>query len=246
MKYEQELPKEIENQLNNYIERIKNIKWFEPNLNLKRSEVDRYIKTFLSSFGIKAEIEYRQLKNINDGYNAAYAGREASWSPMVYKTHHVATDVLKKINVHTAFWSAKFTVTKIIENYFLYSSSFDIDKAINGNFSPKIFAKKYNWAAVVGSVFNNLVDSVKDYEYKNSSDFSRRTKYAAEQAGHDAEFALADLLALNNEDYKDKYSNGNFINILSVWEAGLYPIGIVNGKFIVYVPPVDGEFPKQF
>ncbi len=244
-KYEQKLPIDVEIKLDDYIERINNIKWFQPSLNLKRGEIDKQIHTFLSSFDIMTEIEYRKLENINDGYNAVYEKRESSWSPMIYKTHNTAIDILKKSNLDTAFNSARTTTAKIIEDYFLDNSS-KIDDVINGSFSPVVFAKKSNWGAVLGSVFNNLLDTIKDYDYKNSSDFSRRTRYATGQAKHDVSFALADLLALSSKDYEEKYPNGNFINILSVWEAGLYPIGMINGKFIVYVPAVNGEFPKQF
>ncbi len=37
-------------------------------------------------------------------------------------------------------------------------------------------------------------------------------------------------------DYKKKYPKGNFINLIPLWEMGLYPCGMVDGKFIVYIP----------
>ena len=55
-------------------------------------------------------------------------------------------------------------------------------------------------------------------------------------AARDAAWAAADLLVLNLPNYKKKYPKGNFINLISLWEMGLYPVGIVNGIFIVYVP----------
>lgn len=36
MKYNQELPKDVEKKLDDYIERIKAIKWFQPVENLKK------------------------------------------------------------------------------------------------------------------------------------------------------------------------------------------------------------------
>ena len=54
-------------------------------------------------------------------------------------------------------------------------------------------------------------------------------------AAWNAAWGAADLLALNLDDYKKKYPNGNFIQLIPLWEMGLYPVGVVNGKFIIYV-----------
>lgn len=43
-----------------------------------------------------------------------------------------------------------------------------------------------------------------------------------------------------------KSKKGNFINLIPIYEAGLYPVGVVDGKFIVYVPPSKLKFPKEF
>ena len=45
--------------------------------------------------------------------------------------------------------------------------------------------------------------------------------------------------------YTKKYPNGSFINLVPLWEMGLYPIGVIDGKFIVYVPPYEQKFPKE-
>lgn len=55
----------------------------------------------------------------------------------------------------------------------------------------------------------------------------------------DAVRGVADLLASmnpKNPDYKEKYPNGNFLQLIKLWELGLYPIGVIGGKFICYVP----------
>jgi hypothetical protein len=59
---------------------------------------------------------------------------------------------------------------------------------------------------------------------------------AARDAAKAAACAAADLLALNLKDYKKKYPCGNFINLIPLWEMGLYPCGVVDGVFIVYIP----------
>ena len=68
---------------------------------------------------------------------------------------------------------------------------------------------------------------------------------AAWNTARDAVSGALDLLALNLEGYKKKYPKGNFINLIPFWEMGLYPVGIVNKKFIIYVPPCNLAFPKE-
>ena len=43
-------------------------------------------------------------------------------------------------------------------------------------------------------------------------------------------------------DFKNKYPNGTFINLIPLWELGLYPVGVIGGKFVIYVPPIKTEF----
>ena len=64
-------------------------------------------------------------------------------------------------------------------------------------------------------------------------------------AAWDAAWGAADVLALNVDSYKEKYPEGNFINLIPLYEAGLYPVGVVDGKFIVYVPPSSTSFPTD-
>ena len=68
---------------------------------------------------------------------------------------------------------------------------------------------------------------------------------AAWGAAWDAAWGAADVLALNVDSYKEKYPEGNFINLIPLYEAGLYPVGVVDGKFIVYVPPSSTSFPTD-
>ena len=148
MKYNQELPTEVEAQLDTYIERIKNIKWFAPSSEIKREDTDKQINIALEAFGVKASIEYRSLKTEKDWDAARNAARDAIWD---------------------ATWDA-------------------------------------TWDAAWGAV---------------------------------------DILALNIDAYKTKYPTGNFIHLIPLWEAGLYPCGVIDGKFVVYVPPCKTEFPSE-
>ncbi len=151
MKYGQELPENVEKQLDEYVARIKSIKWFKQQKDLKREDIDKQVNIVLKAFGVEASIEYRSLKTASD-WGAA---RDAAWG---------------------AAWGAA-------------------------------------WDAAWG---------------------------AAWDAARDAARGAADVLALNIEEYKKKYPNGNFINLIPLYEAGLYPIGVVDGKFIVYAPEEFG------
>src|SRR6185295_13609765 len=77
MKYNQELPKEVEKDLDAYIKRIKAIKWFKPK-NIVKTDVDQQIKVALKCFGVEATIEYRLLKTSADWGAARGAARDAA------------------------------------------------------------------------------------------------------------------------------------------------------------------------
>ena len=82
-KYNQKLPTEVEAQLDQYIERIKAIKWFRPSKDLKKADVETHLNLVLETFGVKASVEYRKLKIASDwdaAWGAAWgAARDAAW-----------------------------------------------------------------------------------------------------------------------------------------------------------------------
>jgi len=61
---------------------------------------------------------------------------------------------------------------------------------------------------------------------------------AAWGASWDAALGACDIVAFDLQTYKEKYPNGAFINLIPIWELGLYPIGVVNGKFVIYIPQI--------
>ena len=65
---------------------------------------------------------------------------------------------------------------------------------------------------------------------------------AAWDAAWDAAWGAQDLLALNLDEYKKKYPEGNFINLIPLYEMGLYPVGVIDGKMVIYVPASSMEF----
>ena len=63
-------------------------------------------------------------------------------------------------------------------------------------------------------------------------------------AAWDAAYGVNDILVSDLKEYKKKYPNGNFINLIPLWEIGLYPVGLINGKFIIYIPSCKIDFPN--
>ena len=67
---------------------------------------------------------------------------------------------------------------------------------------------------------------------------------AARGAAWGAAWGACDIVASDLETYKSKYPNGAFVNLIPLWELGLYPVGVVGGKFIIYIPPCKTDFPE--
>jgi len=189
MKYKQTLPRNVEKQLDEYIERIRAIKWFKVSPDIKREAVDKQVNVVLEAFGVKASIEYRSLKDSKD-WDAAW---EAAW--------HAARD---------AAWHAARDAA--------------LDAALDAA-AVRYVAWDAAWFAARDAAWDVAWDVARD-------------------AAWDAARGAEDVLTLNLDSYKSKYPNGSFVNIITLWEMGLYPCGVVCGKFVVYVPEKDREIPQ--
>ena len=109
---------------------------------------------------------------------------------------------------------------------------------VKANPEFKYLKTPQDWGAAWNAAWNAARDAAWDAAWNAARD-------AAWNATWDAVSGALDLLALNLEDYKKKYPKGNFINLIPFWEMGLYPVGIVNKKFIIYVSPRNLDFPKE-
>ena len=58
-------------------------------------------------------------------------------------------------------------------------------------------------------------------------------------AAWDAAWGAADMLATFTDTYK---KDTPFVKLMDIWELGMYPVGVVGGKFVVYTP-IDFESP---
>ena len=115
-------------------------------------------------------------------------------------------------------------------------------------------ARDAAWDAARNAAWNAAQDAAWDATWNAAWNAARDAAWDAAQdaawnaawnTARDAVSGALDLLALNLEGYKKKYPKGNFINLIPFWEMGLYPVGIVNKKFIIYVPPCNLAFPKE-
>ena len=173
MKYNQKLPAKVEKELDAYVARIKDIKWFKP-VQLKRADVDKQINVALKAFGVAASIEYRTLKTSDDWGAARDAARGAAWD---------------------AAWGA-----------------------------ARDAARDAAWDAARGAARDAAWGAARD-------------------AARDAAWGATDLLAKHTPEklgYNEKYPEGNYLKLIPLWEMGLYPIGVINDKFVCYVPDEPG------
>jgi len=60
------LPEKVQKRVNDFLEHLKEVNWFKPSKDLKKSEVDKQVKFVLKCFGLKAETEYRKLETKAD------------------------------------------------------------------------------------------------------------------------------------------------------------------------------------
>ena len=205
MKYNQELPEEVELKLTAYIKRIKAIKWFQPAKDLKKEVVEKQVNVALEALGIKANIEYRLLKTPQD-FGAA---REAAWGA----AWGVARD---------AAWGAAWNAAR--------DAALD---AVRG--ADREAALGAAWDAARGVAWDAVLGAARGASWD-----------AAWGASWGAAWGAVDSLVEDLPIYKEKYPKDSFINFIPLYEMGLYPIGIVNGNFVVAVPTNKLEFPDDF
>ncbi|MDI6808431.1 MAG: hypothetical protein QME66_05550 [Candidatus Eisenbacteria bacterium] len=149
------LPTDIQERLDAYIERVKKIPWFQPKKGWKKSEATKLVKITLRAFGVDAKIEYRKLESPDD-------------------------------------WAGAWTAT---------------------------------WDAARDAAWTAARDAAQDAAWG-----------AAWGAARDAALGSQEIIVSDLTEFRSKYKNGAFLLLIPLWEMGLYPIGICDGKFVIYVP----------
>lgn len=177
-----QLPQEIQDKLDAYLKRIKQIKWFQPAKDLKKEEIDKQVNLVIETFGLKYKFSYKKLKKIKDWDAARGAARGAEWGAA-------------RGAARGAAWGAA-------------------------------------WGAARGSAWDAAARGA--------------ARGVALDAAWDASWGAAETISSDLKDYKEKYPNGSFINLIPIYEVGLWPVGIVDGEFIIAIPPLKLEFPNEF
>lgn len=170
------LPKDVQKRVNDFLERVKKVNWFNPSPDLKKKEVDRQVEFMLKCFGVEAEIEYRKLETEEDWVSVRGISVDSGW----YSVLCSATD------------SAR-------------ASALDSSLALAS-------ARTSAW------------DSTRVATWVSAS-------------------ASAEVLVLDKIKYK--YPNGAFIQLFRLWEMGLCPCGVIDGKFVIYSKPIATDLFKK-
>ncbi len=74
-----ELPQNVQDRVNAFIEKLPTIPWFKPSKELKKEEVEKQAKFTLECFGIKASVEYRTIKSETDWDSARASAWASAW-----------------------------------------------------------------------------------------------------------------------------------------------------------------------
>jgi len=73
------LPKKVQKRVNDFLEHLKEITWFRPKKDLKRSDVDKQTKLVLECFWIEAEVEYKKLETKEEWKLVYESTRDSDW-----------------------------------------------------------------------------------------------------------------------------------------------------------------------
>jgi len=100
-------------------------------------------------------------------------------------------------------------------------------------------ARDAAWDAARGAAWDAARDAAWGAAWGAARDAARD---AAWGAAWDAARGAAETLVEDLKEYKGKKA---FLSLEDIWEMGLYPIGVVDGVFIIYVPASKQEFPED-
>jgi len=149
---------------------------------------------------------------------------------------------------------AKFTLecfwVKASIKYRILTSEKDWDSARD---SARDSAWDSAWASARDSAWASAWDSARDSAWASAWDSARDSAWNSALASARASAwasarASAEILCIDNEDFRKKYPNWAFIQLFKLWEMWLYPVGILKDTktFVIYIPPCSMDFPEEF
>lgn len=74
-----ELPEAVQERVNNFIDWLKDVRWFAPQKGLKKSDIEKQAKFTLKCFWVEAEIEFRKLQKKEDWDSARDSTWDSTW-----------------------------------------------------------------------------------------------------------------------------------------------------------------------
>ena len=73
------LPKKVQKRVNDFINHLPKVPWFNPSPDLKKEDVEKQVKFTLDCFGVKAKVKYGKLQKQEDWASARASARASAW-----------------------------------------------------------------------------------------------------------------------------------------------------------------------
>jgi len=213
------LPKKIQKRVNDFIDNLPKIPWFKPREDLKKSEVEKQINLTLECFWVKAKIEYKKLATEQDWASARASAWDSAWDSAWASARASALDS-NCASAWDSAWDSAWASAR--------ASAWASVRAY-----ALASAWAFAWSSDCASAWASAWDSARASAWDSAWSSAR---------------ASAEILVMDNKDFKNKFPKWAFIHLFKLWEMWLYPVWVLkeNKKFVVYVPIVDWKYPKSF
>jgi hypothetical protein len=209
---------------NKFIDHLKEIKWFKPNPILSKKEIEVHVEACLSLFHLpKFKLDFKYLT-----WDAA---RDTAWD-VAWDTARDAARIAASDAARIATWGvasdaasdAAWDTARIAT----WDAARDTARIAAWDAAPDT-ASDATWDAARIATWDAARDTAWDVAWDTARDAARNAE---------------GLIVSDLKEYKKKYPKVPFIELMALWEMGLYPIGVVNKKFLIYIPLVNGKKPK--
>ena len=74
------LPKKVQKRVNDFINHLPKVPWFNPSPDLKKEDVEKQVKFTLDCFGVKAKVKYGKLQKQEDWASARASAWASAWA----------------------------------------------------------------------------------------------------------------------------------------------------------------------
>ena len=91
------LPKKVQKRVNDFINHLPKVPWFNPSPDLKKEDVEKQVKFTLDCFGVKAKVKYGKLQKQEDWDSARDSAWASAWDS-AWDSAWASVEVLLKDN----------------------------------------------------------------------------------------------------------------------------------------------------